>query len=583
MSAAPPLPVSGFTSPTLWRSVYTLLRVRVLMWFSRIRRGSRGLKIRTAIGAVAIVGLLVFIFVMSWQLLKFLRSPQLAEFVGQIEPLLETIPALILGGAFIGVLLTSFGLLLQALYLAGDMDFLLATPVPIRAVFISKLLQAILPNFSLTLLFGLPVLFGLGVAWGVNLLYYPFTIILLAALALAAAGISSVLVMGIVRLFPARRVAEILGFFTAITSIICSQSGQLSRYADVDPSGLQSVAGVATRLTSPYSPLAWPGLGLVRLGFGEWGAALLFLGLTLGGASVLFLVSLQTAERLYYSGWASVQVNPQKKRAVRVNHATQPSIWGRWLPQAVRALVYKDFLVLRRDLRNLAQLITPLIFGLIYGFSILAPDEPLPNSENAPAWVQGAFANLPIYINVGLAIFVGWMLLARLAGMGISAEGKNYWLLKASPLRPEALLAAKFIVAFLPSFALSSIFLIVMSVIQRIGPLDFLFSWVVMALMIAGNAGLYLAFGVAGANLSWDDPRHMNSGTTGCFGVIASGAFLAVAFGLFFAPAVLLPLIRVKAVIGQMVGLVAGGLLALAAGIVPLWYVRGRIARLGED
>ncbi len=88
-------------------------------------------------------------------------------------PFLESLPVLIFTGLFMGILVTSFGVLLQALYLSGDMDFLLSSPIPIRAVFITKLMQAVLPNFGLIALFGLPVLFGLGISGGYNFLYYP--------------------------------------------------------------------------------------------------------------------------------------------------------------------------------------------------------------------------------------------------------------------------------------------------------------------------------------------------------------------------------------------------------------------------
>ena len=95
---------------------------------------------------------------------------------------------MILSALFIGTLLTSFGVLLQALYLSGDMDFLLSTPVPIRAVFIAKLLQAVLPNVALIALFGLPILFGLGISSGYAAVYYPLVVLVMIALALAAAG-----------------------------------------------------------------------------------------------------------------------------------------------------------------------------------------------------------------------------------------------------------------------------------------------------------------------------------------------------------------------------------------------------------
>ena len=129
---------------------------------------------------------MVFAFVLSWLLLRFLQSPEVSQYIGGNQAFLVNIPVLVVSAAFIVILLTSFGVLLQALYLAGDMDFLLSVPIPIRAIFISKLLQAIIPNFGLILLFGLPVLYGLGLSSGYTFLYYPVVLIVLALLALAA-------------------------------------------------------------------------------------------------------------------------------------------------------------------------------------------------------------------------------------------------------------------------------------------------------------------------------------------------------------------------------------------------------------
>ena len=201
------------------------------------------------------------------------------------------------------------------------MDFLLSAPVPIRAIFITKLLQAMLPNFGLILLFGLPVLFGLGASGGYNVLYYPLVVIVLALVALATAGLSSLLVMAVVRIFPARRVAEVLGFIVAILSFTCSQSGQFARYANISEAQATQVLGMATRFNTPWSPLTWAGRGLVDLGEGRWlsGGGLVLL--TIGVTSGIFALSLATAERLYYSGWASVQVSPGKK----ARRATRPA------------------------------------------------------------------------------------------------------------------------------------------------------------------------------------------------------------------------------------------------------------------
>ena len=307
----------------MWASVGKLLRLRLRIFWSGIKRGTRRRKIGLAFLALVILaglGLLVYV---SWSLLRFLQSPQLAGFVGDQSVFIDSLPTLMVGGAFLGILLTSFGVLLQALYLANDMDFLLAAPIPIRAVFVSKLLQAILPNLALISLFSLPLLVGLGLARGYNLLYYPLLVVVILSLALAAAGLGALLVMGIVRIFPARRVAEVLGFVGAIASFICSQSGQFARFEDVPSDQAVQVLNNFSRFASPWSPLSWPGQALVSLGSGRWLAGFGYLGLTLAICGIFFFTSLAVAERLYYSGWANIQNTRRKKKAAATAPATR--------------------------------------------------------------------------------------------------------------------------------------------------------------------------------------------------------------------------------------------------------------------
>ena len=149
-------------STSLWHYVGKLLRLRLLIFFNSFRRAKLRGKIGTIILALVVIGGMVLAFWLSWLLLGFLRSPELSQYIGDVGGFISSVPVVVVSAAFLGILITSFGLLLQALYLAGDMEFLLSAPIPIRAVFITKLLQAILPNFGLILLFSLPVLYEVG-------------------------------------------------------------------------------------------------------------------------------------------------------------------------------------------------------------------------------------------------------------------------------------------------------------------------------------------------------------------------------------------------------------------------------------
>ena len=603
-TGAPALRPAAWKEPfhpehSLWHHVWKLLRLQIAISISTFRAARLRRKIGTIIVALLVLIFAGAVFAGSWLLLGLLRSPELAAILAEqnqpsVEPFLESVPVLILAGAFIGILITSFGVLLQALYLAGDMDFLLAAPVPIRAVFVTKQLQAILPNFSFIALFGLPVLFGLGAAGGYNILYYPMVVIVLALLALAAAGVSSLLVMGVVRIFPARRVAEVLGFVGATLSIICSQSGNFINTMHLDEQnfdGQQIPLSALTRFNSPWIPLSWPGRGLVDLGNGHWLTAILFLALTIGLTGALFLLSLQVAERLYYTGWASMQAGGRKKRSARPQSAAAPAkssaaatLLERFIPQPVLGLVRKDFLTLRRDLRNMSQLITPLILGLVYGIYIMSmAGEPPAGQGEAPEWFMQALRSAMVYGNVGISLFVGWSLISRLGMMGFSQEGKNYWMLKVAPVRTAWLLAAKFLVAYLPGLAVGVVFMVIISLVQGAPLSILLFGLAVVSLSIVGAAGINLAFGVTGVNLTWEDPRRMNSGWSGCFSMLLSFLYMGISLVLFFGPPVLLAALGLPEVAGQVIGILLGGTFSVACAIIPLWLVKSRVARIGDS
>jgi hypothetical protein len=581
-----------------------LLRLRLVIAMRSFRRARLTRKLAIILIGLVILGFISFILFISWSALSFLRSPELTQFIGDPSPLFQAIPTMMMVAMFFGVLLTSFGVLLQALYLSGDMDFLLSRPVPMRAVFLSKLLQAILPNFSLICLFALPVLWGLGAASDYFFLYYPMVLIVLAGLALAAAGLSSLLVMGVVRLFPARRVAELLGFLGAVMSFLCSQSGNLARFENLSPDQAVATFGMLEQVDQGWSPLTWAGRGLVNLGEGNWFAGLGYLTLSLGLVGLVFAICLVASERLYYSGWANIQVVAAKRKASasavakRSRRTHEPGareiavpfagllaaprrFLERIIPPAAQAIVGKDFLVLRRDLRNMSQLVTPLIFGIVYAFLFLRDGgRPLEGRSEAPAFF---LENIRLYFNVAMSLFVGWMLLGRLGGMGFAQEGRSYWLLKSAPLSPGVLLLAKFLVAYLPTIALSLIFLLVISIIQRSSLATLFFNLGVILFSIAGSAGISLAFGVLGARMDWENPRQMQRGPAGCLGALLGMLYIGLSLGLFLGPPLLAQILEQPIWIGQAAGLLLGGVLGVACAVAPPVLVSKRVTRLGEE
>src|SRR5450759_2153623 len=602
----------------LWPSVWKLLGLRLRIWYNTFRRSKTRNKIGTSILVLFLLGVIVGLFFLSTLLLGFLNSPGLAQYINPAQ-FLTALPTMVLTAAFFLTILTNFGILLQALYLSHDMDFLVASPLPMRAVFLAKLLEAILPNFALFCAFTLPVLFGLGTSNGYTILYYLMLVVVLVLLALAAGGLASILVMAVVRVIPARRVAEALGVMGALISVLCGQSGNLINSMGIRQANFSGALGLFSRLNTPWSPMAWAGNGLISIGKGEWLPGIGLTLLTLFLACAIFIGTLLLAEQLYYTGWTSMQGNARKKRPARppapfrpvsaavaspvvstpvasspaasamktmmpasASTISRPARQPRSLPRIaapVRGLMIKDFLLLRRDPRNLSQLITPVIIGFVFIFTTR-------NSASGLSGLTGKVngLNIELYGLLGLSIFVSWMLLTNLAPLAFSREGKNYWLLKSAPIRPLHLVSAKYLVSFLPPMAFGMVYLTLGFVIHRFTWSLFPFSLIVIVLSIAGATGISLAFGIAGANLEWDSPQRQRlHGATGWIMMIAVLAFFGVDLAMFLVPSILWLVITGSApLLSYLIGLVLGGIASLIAAILPPMLVLPRMSRIGE-
>jgi ABC-2 type transport system permease protein len=302
----------------------------------------------------------------------------------------------------------------------------------------------------------------------------------------------------------------------------------------------------------------------------------------------IFLVALVAAERLYYSGWASVSVASTRRRRPGTGRARGGRVeapararQGRGSP--VRAIVIKDFALLRRDLRSLSQMVTPVIMGVVYAMLLVrGGGEPPPGRGEAPPLFMQSFQDLLVFGDIGISLFVGWVLSTRLATMGFSHEGRSWWILKTAPIGPSRLLAAKYAVAFLPVAVLGWVFLIVLSVVRSVTFGDAIFGLLVVGLCYAAITGVNLAFGVIGANFQWEDPRRMVRGSAGCLSTIASIAALGICLSVFIGPVLAATLLGAPATIGKIVGLALGAMACAVCALVPLQLVQDRVPRLGE-
>jgi ABC-2 type transport system permease protein len=232
----------------------------------------------------------------------------------------------------------------------------------------------------------------------------------------------------------------------------------------------------------------------------------------------------------------------------------------------------------------MSLLISPLILGVVYTAMIFRTGGQVAAGQGQmPDLAVESLHTLLAFSSVGVSLFIGWIMLIRLAGMAFSSEGKNYWILKSSPLRTVHLLVAKFLVAYLPAFALGLVFLVAIAIMQKMTLGVFLYSLLAVGMCQAGMTGILLSTGAPGARFDWDEPRKMNAGSIGCLGQIVTIAFLPLAFGLFIGPLWLASFFQWPVPYGYLAGGILGVAVNSLAAILPPWLVRKKVDRLNES
>jgi ABC-2 type transport system permease protein len=222
------------------------------------------------------------------------------------------------------------------------------------------------------------------------------------------------------------------------------------------------------------------------------------------------------------------------------------------------------------------------LIGVLYAV-MLGRGGQFSRDSEVPTQFASTMRSVIIYANVGISLFVSWGLLSRLAMMGFSQEGKQFWLLKTAPISPQQMLLSKFLVAYLPSLTLGWVFMLAIFAIQGGSLSVLIYGMTMIAFSTAGAVGISLSFGVAGANLKWENPRGMVRGTTGCISSLVSFLYLGGIVAVFFGPTVLLSILNLPSMYGILAGLLIGIPASLVCAYLPPRAVLNRVARIGEE
>jgi ABC-2 type transport system permease protein len=393
--------------------------------------------------------------------------------------------------AFLSILLLSNVITaLSTFFLAKDLDLLVSAPIGWFRLYLCKLGETVVHSSWMVALLALPILTAYGIAYHGGPLFPVVALAAFLPFLVLPAAVGTVFTVLLVNVFPARRTRELLGLVAisgvAIVVLLLRfiRPEQLAR-----PEGFRSFVDYLALLRTPTSP--WlPS---------EWAAAILMNWLTRvadpspivrlwGAAAVALAAGAAVHRKLFYSGFSKAQEGAERKVRRPLRGPLSSAL--RWLPPIKREFILKDLRLFFRDNSQWSQLILLAVLLLVYLFNINAL--PIHSGERVPF----ALITIVSFLNMGLAGFVLAAVAARFVFPGISLEGRQMWLLRSSPLDPEAMLWSKYWIGTVPLLVLALLITILTNHLLQVGAFMMALSVGTIVLYTLAVSALALTFGV---------------------------------------------------------------------------------------
>jgi ABC-2 type transport system permease protein len=430
--------------PRVHPSVWTVLTPKWRSAFARLREEQNGSGARAILlGLVALV-FWVGVFGIAYRVLRYFRG---------VEDIGNLIAAKVLGIillAFLSILLLSNIITaLSTFFLAKDLDLLVAAPITQSRLYAAKLVETVVHSSWMVALLALPIFTAYGIVYGGGFLFPVVALGAFVPYLILPGVVGTAFTLILVNIFPARRTRELLGLVATGAVVVVLMILRFLRPERLaQPEGFKNLVDYLAVLrtpTSPWLPSEWTASiimnWLLRVA-DPWPIVKLWLA-----APLAVFLGAMLHRRLYHLGFSKAQEGAERKLR-RVIRGPVAGILSSVSPSK-REFILKDLRLFFRDNTQWSQLILLAVLLLVYLFNIKSL--PLHSGEQVPF----RLITMISFLNLGLAGFVLAAVAARFVFPGISLEGRQMWLLRSSPLDPNAMLWSKYWIGTVPLLVLA--------------------------------------------------------------------------------------------------------------------------------
>jgi ABC-2 type transport system permease protein len=478
-----------------------------------------------------VVGLTFFI-------LDYLFFRRIISYIARIDILdMVEVGTILVARLLNMIFLTFFSMLLfsnvvvslSTFYLSTDLAFLLSSPIRFSSVFTTKFVETMLNSSAILLIFGLPIFIVCGQEYQASFMYYVSIPIMLLPFIAIPAVIGTGMTMILVRFFPVKRVQQVLTVFGLILG-----AGAVMLFRFLRPEELVDEIGITQVLsyirnsripTSPYLPSTWATEVLMSIIEQKSVQALLNVLWLFLAAVGIYIIALQLAKAIYYTGWTGNAESRTVKMVQRITLSEKLLKRLTFFHSTTKSLLMKDIKLFWRDTTQWSQLLMLAALLAIYFFNIKS----LGNVKESAIPVGSiAYKNFISFLNLGLAGFVLASLGARFVYPSTSLEGNSFWVVHSAPIQYRRFLLEKFFIFLFPLLVLAETLIIISNILLGVDSYIMMLSAITIFIMTIALTGLGVGMGAIYPKFINENPAQIAMSTGGIMYMILSLLYIGV-------------------------------------------------------
>jgi len=411
-------------------------------------------------------------------------------------------------------------------YLDDEIRLLIASPVNIARIFWSRFALMVVESSWMAVAFFLPVFLSFASAFKAPLwAYVVFPIFLAVYLALPNL-LGGLIALTLAAAFPIRQMKKVFQF---LSILVLAGMVIFFRFMEpeklLNPNYFGNVSRYILNLRSPfmeYTPSTWIHQASVALFDGDivksFAQMLPLIGICLGGILIMHLLA-----GVYYRKSWQASLEAVENQVLGLEWLRRFLVWPfRFVSSDFRVVAQKEVTIFLRDPAIFSQIFMMGAIIFVYGFNLTI----LP-LKDLPSLYSGEINDSMVYFN---GPFIGFILAAismRFVYPSISLEGRAFWAVKASPIKPERLLMVKFLLYLIPTLILGfTLCFISNRIFEVTTPMLYWLSFINVTLMGLVITSLAIGLGALYARFDADNPLKIAGSFGGFVFMIMCGLFI---------------------------------------------------------